>query len=127
MAIEEKLKSMILNQYKSLRSFCEANGIPYTTFMSAINSGIANARFSTVCKIANALGVDVELLADESRFEQSLNSAEDDNNGVLEELRRDPKVKMVAKIGGKLTDEGKQDLLKYAELLRNQRDRGWND
>mgnify|MGYP001810262761 CR=1 FL=1 len=46
---------------------------------------------------------------------------------ILDKLKNDPLVRLVAKIHGDLTEEGKKDLLKYAELLKNQRDKGWDD
>lgn len=51
----------------------------------------------------------------------------DDTNALLEMLKNDPALRMVAKISGELTEDGKKDLLKYAELLRNQRDAKWDD
>lgn len=51
----------------------------------------------------------------------------EDTNELLEMLKNDPDLRMVAKIRGQLTEEGKKDLLKYAEYLKSQRDRGWDD
>lgn len=52
---------------------------------------------------------------------------EQQHNDILEILKNDPQARMVAKITGDLTAEGKRDLLKYAELLRTQRERGFDD
>lgn len=50
-----------------------------------------------------------------------------DTDDLLNRIKDDPDTRMVAKISGDLTEEGKKDLLKYAELLRNQRDSGGDD
>jgi transcriptional regulator with XRE-family HTH domain len=51
----------------------------------------------------------------------------EDTDDILNRIKDDPATRMVAKISGDLTDEGRKDLLKYAELLRNQRDSGGDD
>jgi len=67
---------------------------------------------NNILKMAAALGVSPAWLM-----------GADDTNELLETLKNDPDVRMVAKISGTLTEQGKKDLRKYAELLRNQRDR----
>lgn len=51
----------------------------------------------------------------------------DPDMNILEQLKNNPDTRMVAKIHGELTPQGQKDLLRYAELLRNQKDSGWND
>ena len=51
----------------------------------------------------------------------------EDTNDLLELLKNDPDLRMVAKIRGQLTEEGKKDLTKYAEYLKSQRDTKWDD
>lgn len=78
---------------------------------------VVNMTTDMANRFANAL--DMNIL--ELTGLDAINSA-DDTNELLEALKNDPDVRMVAKISGTLTEQGKKDLRKYAELLRNQRD-----
>lgn len=64
MAIENELKSLIINKYKSIRQFsCEVD-IPATTIQSILNNGVENAGVKKMTKICNYLGLDIDALAD---------------------------------------------------------------
>ena len=60
MTIEDQLKSIILERYKSVRAFVQEVGIPYTTLDSALKRGLLNAGIGTMTKVFNALDLDVE-------------------------------------------------------------------
>lgn len=60
MTIEEQLKQEILSKYKSIRAFTTTIDIPYSTLDSVFKRGIANAGVSTMIKVFNALGLDIE-------------------------------------------------------------------
>lgn len=60
MTIEEQLKTVILEKYKSVRAFVQEVGIPYTTLDSALKRGLLNAGIGTMTKVFNALDLDVE-------------------------------------------------------------------
>lgn len=60
MSIEEQLKQEILSQYKSVRAFTTAIGIPYTTLDSVFKRGVQNAGVCTMIKVFNALNLDIE-------------------------------------------------------------------
>ena len=60
MTIEEQLKSIILNKYKSVRAFTTSISIPYTTLDSVFKRGICKAGVETMLKVFSALNLDVE-------------------------------------------------------------------
>lgn len=64
MTIEERLKCLILAQYKSVRSFSIAAGIPYTTVDSMLKRGVLNASVGTAIKVCKCLGISTDGLAD---------------------------------------------------------------
>lgn len=64
MSAEEKLKSLILNRYYSVREFTNEIGIPYTTMHSIFKRGIGNSSVTNVIKICKALGISADALAD---------------------------------------------------------------
>lgn len=114
------------------------SGVPVGTINKILNGETPNPRLSTSKALAMALHCSLDYLTGESddpvplyrpSKEEARNSGlkKDDTNDLLEALKNDPALRMVAKIQGELTEEGKKDLLKYAELLRNQRDTKWDD
>ena len=64
MTIEEQLKHEILSKYKSVRAFTTTIDIPYSTLDSVFKRGISNAGVSTMIKVFNALGLDIESVRD---------------------------------------------------------------
>lgn len=63
MAIEEKLKALILTRYRSVREFTQACNIPYSTVTSIFKRGVSNAGVSTVIKVCQALNISADELA----------------------------------------------------------------
>ncbi len=51
------IKNEIKRQYKSLRSFSEASGIPYSTLSNALTKGIGGTSYDTVMKICCLLNI----------------------------------------------------------------------
>ena len=64
MAIENELKSLIINKSKSIRQFSSEVDIPATTIQSILNNGVENAGVKKMTKICNYLGLDIDALAD---------------------------------------------------------------
>lgn len=62
-SVEERLKELILNRYKSIREFTNSIDMPYSTFDSILKRGIANSNITNVLKISSALDIDTEKLA----------------------------------------------------------------
>ncbi len=65
----EKLKSIIKTQYKSIRSFSEAVGIPNTTLVTALKNGIGGMSVEKVILICEKLNIDVKTFDPISRNE----------------------------------------------------------
>lgn len=55
---EQKLRNLILNQYKSLRQFAIEAEIPYSTLMTLLSRDIGGASFDIVVKICRKLDVE---------------------------------------------------------------------
>jgi len=64
MPVEQDLKNLILQRYKSVRAFSEEVGIPYSTIDSIFKRGIDNSSVSNIIKICRALGIDADALGD---------------------------------------------------------------
>lgn len=55
---EQKLRNLILNQYKSLRQFAIEAEIPYSTLMTLLSRDIGGVSFDIVVKICKKLDVE---------------------------------------------------------------------
>lgn len=122
-AIGIKIRSRRESLNYSQEKLGELLGLKKTTISRYESGDIKSMDTDTAQKFAKALNCEPSWLVGWDASDT--NSASD--NDILEMLKRDPQVRMVAKMGGDLTDDGKRDLLKYAELLRNQRDRFGED
>ena len=60
MTIEDKIKDLILNKYRSLREFTQAIDMPYSTFSTIMSRGIENSSVTNVIKICKALGISAD-------------------------------------------------------------------
>lgn len=63
LTIEEQLKNIILDHYKSIRAFTQAVDIPYSTVDTMFKRGIYGTGVSTVLKLFQALDLDVESIS----------------------------------------------------------------
>ena len=63
MTIEEQLKKIILDRYKSVRAFTQAVDIPYSTVATMFKRGIYGTGVSTILKLFQALDLDVESIS----------------------------------------------------------------
>lgn len=64
MTIEERLKDLILERYKSIREFTTRIDIPYSTVDSVLKRGINNSNIITIIRICKALGISADKLAE---------------------------------------------------------------
>lgn len=64
MTTEEALKSLILSRYKSIREFCFAVDMPYTTIDNILKRGVENAGIGRIIKICKHLGISTDALAE---------------------------------------------------------------
>jgi len=53
------IKNEIRNQFRSVRKFALAVGIPQSTIVSALHNGIGGTSYDTVLKICRKLGIDL--------------------------------------------------------------------
>ena len=60
MKIEDEMKELILEKYKSVRAFTQELNIPYSTIDTMLKRGINGTGISTVLKICSALNIDVD-------------------------------------------------------------------
>jgi len=123
MSLEDKLRALILAKYKSVLKFSKAIDVPYTTVITALKSGVLNASFSTVVKIAQGLGLEAEDLISEENFDQ-ISQKYSNQADVLEFVKNNQNIKMVAKVGRELSPEGQKELLRYAQFISNEKARG---
>lgn len=64
MSIEEKLKSLILQKFKSVRIFSQTIGVPNSTIATILTKGILNASVTTMIQISRELKIDLDRLVD---------------------------------------------------------------
>ena len=64
MTIEEQLRHFILAQYKSVRAFSKAVGLPNPTVESILKRGLENASVGNVIKICKFLQISADGLSD---------------------------------------------------------------
>lgn len=61
--IEEKIKSLIIERYGSVKRFADKIQVPYTTIDTILKRGMLNSNVLNVIKICNELGINVDELA----------------------------------------------------------------
>ena len=64
MTIEERLKEMILTQYKSLQKFADHSGINYQTLVAILKRGVNKASIHNIIDMCHTLEISVDELAD---------------------------------------------------------------
>lgn len=62
-SVEEKLKEIILNKYKSLREFTMKIGMPYSTMDTILKRGVDKANIINILKICDELDISADKLA----------------------------------------------------------------
>ena len=82
MNIEEQLKQIILERYKSVRAFAQTFDIPYSTLDSVLKRGIQNAGIGTIIKIFDALDLDIESIKENNLKKASSLNVLRKNNGA---------------------------------------------
>lgn len=64
MTLEEQLKQLILDRYKSIREFAVSIDLPYSTIDSIFRRGVSNSSISNVVKICRELKISADELAE---------------------------------------------------------------
>ena len=62
MSVEQDLKTLILEHYKSIRAFPLELNIPYSTIDTMLKRGVSGTAVSTVLRICHALQIDADSL-----------------------------------------------------------------
>lgn len=109
MTVEEQLKTIIKNQYDSVRAFTNYIGIPYTTLDSVFRRGIAKSGIGTMLKIFEALGLDVESIPTGKLQRKSSVTITTEN--------QDEQFQLIAQNYHKLNDRGKTALMEQSEVM----------
>lgn len=105
-ATESKIREMIIEQYGSLKKFCDLIQMPWTTLDSILKRGFANSNITNVMKITKELGIDTEQLA-LGEIVKSKNSQDRTMAAHLE--------------GDDFTPEEWEDIRAYAEYVKTRR------
>lgn len=64
MTIEDKLKQCIVENYGTINDFCISIGIPKSTLFTILRRGVMNCSITTMFKICDGLGIDIDALTD---------------------------------------------------------------
>lgn len=64
MTIEDKLKHCILDNYGTVNDFCISIGMPKSTISTIFRRGVMNCSITTMFKICEGLGIDIQALTD---------------------------------------------------------------
>ena len=62
MTREELLKSYILKQYRTVKDFSVAIGLPYTTIDGILRRGVMNTRVENMIRVCQFLGISLDAL-----------------------------------------------------------------
>jgi hypothetical protein len=63
LTVEDKLKEMIIENYKTIQEFANVCKMKYTTVMSILSRGVLNANVQNIFTICQTLGLDPEEMA----------------------------------------------------------------
>ena len=100
MSLEDELRELIINKYRSIRQFSIEANIPATTIQSMLNRGIQNAGVKKVMKICDILGLETDALADGYIKEKVVNS----NSITVNELNYIKKYRALDEHGKDMVD-----------------------
>lgn len=98
----EKLDFLMSEKRLNKSKLSQISGVPYTTIDGFYKKGYDNAKISTIKKIASALNVTLDYLVDDVEIAKTAPSKKDE--ALLDMFH-------------KLNDEGKEQLLDFADSL----------
>lgn len=98
----EKLDFLMSEKRLNKNRLSQISGVPYTTIDGFYKKGYDNAKISTIKKIASALDVTLDYLVDD--VEPTKNAPSEKDEALLDMFH-------------KLNDEGKEQLLDFADSL----------
>lgn len=103
MTLEDQLKAVILERYKSIREFSASIGMPYSTIDSVLKRGVTNSGVNTMLKVFKALDLDIESIHDGILRKSSKKSAPSTRDEALLQFFH------------QLNNEGQERLLETAD------------
>lgn len=89
MNMEDKIRALIENNYKSIREFAKIIDTPYTTILSMLKKGIGGTGIDTVLKVCKELGISADGLHDDSAEE--ITCATPEMNNIKETVAKNLK------------------------------------
>ena len=63
MMIEQEIKNMICDRYKTVKEFARVAGIPYTTLDSMLKRGVTKTNLPNIIRLCQVLNLDVDAIA----------------------------------------------------------------
>lgn len=106
MTIEEKLKKLIEDRYKSLHEFTTYADIPHSTMVSILKRGVENSSIKNIIKICNVLHLSVDALAN-GEIVPKFSKKDEPQEQEVKDIINETKLKMqnnVLTINGKKVD-----------------------
>ena len=83
MKLEEVLTDMMIKKSGSVKSFCEASGLKYTTALSILKRGVLTANIDHIILMCNALEISVDALAEGRIEEKKKRPAEENDLAII--------------------------------------------
>lgn len=88
--LEQKLKELILEKFKSVKNFSEKADIPYTTVDSILKRGVNKANVINIIKICQVLDIDTDALSEgqiKPRTEKIQSLISTQENSIIKKYR----------------------------------------
>lgn len=110
--MEDKIKEIILERYKTLSNFSRKFDFPWSTINGMLTRGIKNSSITNVIKLCKALNLDLEKLAVGIVADKEINPKKDNDEYMLIACHHET---------GKLTEEEKEEIKQFAEFVKKRR------
>lgn len=88
--LEQELKQLILDKFRSVKNFSEKANIPYTTVDSILKRGVSKANVINIIKMCQALNIDTDALSEgkiQPRTEKIQSTISKSENGIIKKYR----------------------------------------
>lgn len=112
--LEDKLKSLIIEKYGSIRQFALKIDIPYTTVDSILKRGIDNSNVGNVIKMCKALNISIDNLLDNNSLKFDIKN--------IEPIKIDSdiiKIPVLGTIKAGIPIESQTDIIDYVEIPKS--------